>query len=51
MKHTVLVLLSFFGKGIRIQQGRRIRAVMLNETIEGIAIGISDEGMLGIKTR
>ena len=29
--------------------GRRIRAVMLNETIEGTAIGISKEGMLELK--
>ena len=29
--------------------GRRIRAVMLNETIEGIAIGITEDGMLELK--
>ena len=29
--------------------GKRIRAVMLNETIEGTALGISDEGMLELK--
>ena len=29
--------------------GRRIRAVMLNETIEGVALGISDEGVLQLK--
>ena len=29
--------------------GKRIRATMLNETLEGTAIGISDEGMLKIK--
>ncbi len=27
--------------------GKRIRAVMLNETIEGTALGISEEGVLG----
>lgn len=29
--------------------GKRIRAVMLNETIEGTALGISNEGMLELK--
>lgn len=29
--------------------GRRIRAVMLNETIEGVALGISETGMLELK--
>ena len=29
--------------------GKRIRAVMLNETIEGTALGISDEGVLELK--
>lgn len=29
--------------------GKRIRAVMINETIEGTAIGISNEGMLELK--
>lgn len=29
--------------------GKRIRAVMLNETIEGMALGISDDGMLEVK--
>ncbi len=29
--------------------GRRIRAVMLNETIEGTALGISNDGMLELK--
>ena len=29
--------------------GRRIRAVMLNETIEGVALGISENGMLELK--
>lgn len=29
--------------------GKRIRAVMINETIEGIALGISDDGMLEVK--
>lgn len=29
--------------------GRRIRAVMLNETIEGVATGITEEGMLELK--
>lgn len=29
--------------------GKRIRAVMLNETIEGLALGISDEGLLELK--
>lgn len=29
--------------------GKRIRAVMLNETIEGLALGISDEGLLEVK--
>lgn len=30
-------------------EGKRIRAVMLNETIEGSAIGISDDGLLELK--
>lgn len=29
--------------------GQRIRAVMFNETIEGIALGITEEGMLNLK--
>jgi len=29
--------------------GKRVRAVMLNETIEGTAIGISDEGLLELR--
>ena len=29
--------------------GKRIRAIMLNETIEGTALGISDEGVLELK--
>ena len=29
--------------------GKRIRAVMINETIEGTAIGISSEGMLELR--
>jgi BirA family transcriptional regulator, biotin operon repressor / biotin---[acetyl-CoA-carboxylase] ligase len=29
--------------------GKRIRAVMLNETIEGIALGISEDGLLELK--
>lgn len=29
--------------------GKRIRAVMLNETVEGIALGISEEGLLELR--
>lgn len=29
--------------------GKRIRAVMINETIEGVALGISEEGMLEVQ--
>ncbi|WOV89083.1 biotin--[acetyl-CoA-carboxylase] ligase [Sporosarcina oncorhynchi] len=29
--------------------GKRIKAVMLNETVEGIALGISEEGLLEVK--
>jgi len=36
-------------EGFSNTAGRRIRAVMLNETIEGIAIGISEDGMLKLQ--
>jgi len=36
-------------EGFSNTTGRRIRAIMLNETIEGIALGISDDGMLELK--
>ena len=54
-QYTKLYVAHGFGpikllwEGYSNTAGKRIRAVMINETIEGIAIGISDEGMLKIK--